>query len=126
MARARGYEIQQTEDGLHYFIETDTTSGRSEAEKPSDLPEEDLGKVRVFIGDILTEVSEDDIREFCTIPVQNVKYVRRKTKTKRLYHAYVTFASSTGATWAVQYLNGASLCGGVVRVEYPKVASEIQ
>lgn len=50
MATVRGYELKETEDGLPYYLEVD--------KKPEEVVDvEEKEKSRVFVGDILPEVT---------------------------------------------------------------------
>eukprot|EP01127_Copromyxa_protea_P013457 TRINITY_DN3632_c0_g1_i3.p1 TRINITY_DN3632_c0_g1~~TRINITY_DN3632_c0_g1_i3.p1 ORF type:complete len:151 (-),score=22.33 TRINITY_DN3632_c0_g1_i3:10-462(-) len=114
MALVRGYELKETEDGLPYFVE-----GDKKIEAKIEFEEEEKGNTRVYIGDMLPEVTETDIREFCT--QGNITKIEIVCPKKwHLMHAFLTFEASQDAIWTVENLNGASLCGGVVRVEFPR------
>ena len=87
-----------------------------EAEAEGEKEGEKERKWKVFIGDVLHEVEEADIQEFCAAAgvVRELKYCR--CKKRAFFHAFVSYDTHKEATWAVQNQNGASLCGGVVRV----------
>jgi hypothetical protein len=61
---------------------------------------------------------EQDILEFCPGKIEKIKIFH--PKNWQFSHSFIFFETPGDARWAVQNLNGSSLCGGVVRVEYPK------
>lgn len=63
-------------------------------------------------------ISDEDIRELFPGEIINIEIVR--PKKWQFSHAFLTFTKFADALWVVENINGASVCGGVVRVEFLK------